>query len=417
MPNKLLTDLQVRRAKPKAGPYRIFDGEGLALWISPSGAKSWQLRYRHDGKGQTATLGKYPAVSLEDARKKAAGLRAIAADGHHLTVHKRLQKAKRAASIANTFEAVSEAWIESRCHAKSGKWSKAYGDEVRASLRNHLGAVHSLPLSSINAELVAPLLDRVRRSSPHMLEKVWRRLRGVMDFAVWRGVIAQNPLPQARDEDVRTARRHYPAVTALAAVGEILRAARASDPAKGIQRAHALLVFTAQRIGDVATAEWREFDLDAGVWTIPRVRMKRKDKALGDHEIPLPAALLASLREWRAADGEGARYVCPAPRDVRKHITPEAVEKHYRRSLGLGGLHSPHSWRSAFSTICREAGKDGDAIESQLDHHIGTKVQSAYDRAKRLELRRGLMQWYEITLIAARDGAAVHAITTRGGHR
>ena len=79
----------------------------------------------------------------------------------------------------------------------------------------------------------------------------------------------------------------------------------------------------------------------------------------------------------------------------------------YRDALGLQGKHSPHSWRSAFSTIAREAGQDGDVIEAQLDHVVGNKVASAYDRSKRFELRRKLMRWYEGQLIAARDGAKV----------
>ena len=92
-------------------------------------------------------------------------------------------------------------------------------------------------------------------------------------------------------------------------------------------------------------------------------------------------------------------------RDAHRTIVPEACEKFYRNALGLGGMHSPHSWRSAFSTICRDAGKDGDSIEAQLDHVVGKKVAAAYDRAKRLELRRELLTWYEATLIASRDGA------------
>jgi integrase len=83
------------------------------------------------------------------------------------------------------------------------------------------------------------------------------------------------------------------------------------------------------------------------------------------------------------------------------------VEKFYRRGLGLTGKHSPHSWRSVFSTWCREAGKDGDVIEAQLDHVVGNRVQASYDRAKRLDLRRDLLTWYEAQLLAARDGAEV----------
>ena len=94
-------------------------------------------------------------------------------------------------------------------------------------------------------------------------------------------------------------------------------------------------------------------DPDAGNWVIPRSRMKRKDKDLKqadriDHAVPIPPVLLSLLREWRKADGPDAVYVCPAPRDESKPITPESTEKFYQRALDLKGKHSPHSWRSAF---------------------------------------------------------------------
>jgi integrase len=138
-----------------------------------------------------------------------------------------------------------------------------------------------------------------------------------------------------------------------------------------------------------------------------------KDQQRGPHDVPLPPALLALLNEWRAADGKDATYVCPAPRDCDRPITPEGVEKFYRDVLKLAGKHSPHSWRSAFSTIARDAGKDPDSIEAQLDHLVGNKVAAAYDRAKRLKLRRELMNWYEQTLLAARDGATVTPMRAR----
>ncbi len=124
-------------------------------------------------------------------------------------------------------------------------------------------------------------------------------------------------------------------------------------------------------------------------------------------------ALLATLREWRAADGDSAVYFCPAPRDPSMPITPEGIEKFYRSALDLAGKHSPHSWRSAFSTVAREACKDGDTIELQLDHVVGNKIAAAYDRAKRLQMHRGLLRWYERQLIAARDGAMVINIADR----
>lgn len=405
MAKELLKDVQVRNAQPKHSqkPYRLSDGGNLYLHVAASGVKSWQLRYRFNGKPQTATLGKWPAVSLAEARDKARGALKRVEQGEHLTLAKREAKAKRKADAANTFQLVAADWVKRE--ARRRRWTPDYRLEVEASLRNHLSELNPLPVSKITASTVAPLLRAVERRAPHMLAKIRPRLDAIFDFATEIGAILGNPLPRVRSAKIE--RRHFPAVTDLSGLGEILRAARASDPCKGVQRAHVLLVFTAQRVSEVVGATWPEFDLSAGIWSIPRARMKRKDEQRGPHLVPVPPGLLAMLKEWREADGEAAQMVCPAPRNEKTSITPEAVEKSYRDALHLGGKHSPHSWRSAFSTVCREAGKDGDSVEAQLDHVVGNKIASAYDRSKRLHLRRELMTWYEQVLISARDGAPV----------
>jgi integrase len=412
MARHLLTDAVVRKAKPHAKPYRLFDGEGLALRVAPTGAKSWQLRYRLHAKPQTLTIGKYSALTLGEARERAEKARKLAADGVHLTVEKRTARLRKKAETATRFEGFAQRWIAHE--ARRVRWSPDYRTEVEQSVARHLTPLYPLPITQISAPAAASVLRDVERSAPMMAEKVRRRLRGILDFAVEEGLIPGNPLP-ARRRGPKVERKHFPAVTNRAGIGEILRKARAVDPAKGIARAHLLTVFTAQRISEVVGAQWSEFDLDAGTWAIPRSRMKVRDEARGVHILPVPKGLLAELRRWREADGTDAVFVCPAPRDPEKTITPEGVEKHYRDVLALTGKHSPHSWRSTFKTLCGDAGKDSEVVEAQLDHVVGNKVASAYDRAKRLELRRKLMQWYENELLAARDGGEV--VPLRSGAR
>ena len=244
-----------------------------------------------------------------------------------------------------------------------------------------------------------------------MARKVRQRLRGILDYSVEHGLIPINPLPAAR-HGVKIERRHLPATLDREGVGAILRAAERTDVGRGVKRAHLLCAFTAQRVGEVVGATWDEIDLQAGIWSIPRDRMKRKEAERGPHVVPLPPVLLTMVREWKRADGDDVVYVCPATRSDGR-ITREAVEKFYRVTLGLAGKHGAHGWRSVFSTWGYEAGKDGGAIESQLDHNVGNKVQAAYDRLQRLGLRRELATWHESMLIAARDGAQVVTISER----
>lgn len=422
----LLGPLDVARARAKVKAYRLADGGGLFLWVPPSGVRTWQFRYRHGGKQQTATFGKFSDTQgLAWARAEADKARSKVEDGDHLTRVKAVKKATKSAAAESTFGNVAIAWVKSE--ARRAKWTPDYQDEVAASLANHLSKLDALPIREITAAIASPHLRKIERSAPDMAKKVRQRLRSILDFAVEDGVIVGNPIPAPRRRKATSERQHLPAAVGKDAVGEILRAAAKAEASKGVKRAHLLAAFTAQRIGEVVGAMWGEFDLEGksvgqitgdqwtgsdpkvSVWSIPRDRMKRKDTKRGPHQVPIPPRLLTMIQEWHREDGAERSYVCLAPRGDGP-ITREAVEKFYRRGLKLSGKHSPHSWRSVLSTWANDAGYDADAVEAQLDHATGGKVKAAYDRAKRLQRRVDLMAWHEDALIAARDGARVVSI-------
>jgi integrase len=402
-----LGPLDVARAKPstKGKGYRLADGGGLCLYVAPSGLKVWRFRYHHGGKPQTATFGRYSEKQgLAWARDKAADARRLIDEGEHLTRVKAVKKATKRVAAENTFAAVSGDWLKSE--ARCAGWTPDYREEVAASMRNHLSALDPLPVAEITAAIAAPTFRKMERNTPDMAKKVRQRLRAIFDYAVEGGLIVGNPIPAPRRRKGGAERTHLPATLAKEGVGAILRAADKAEAGKGVHRAHLLAAFTAQRVGEIVGATWTEVDLQAAIWSIPRHRMKRKDRERGPHVVPLPPILLASMREWHRVDGKAPTHICPA-RGGEGPITREAVEKFYRRGLNLSGKHSPHSWRSVLSTWANDAGEDSDAVEAQLDHATGGKVKTAYDRAMRLQRRADLMAWHEAALIAARDGAKV----------
>ncbi|HYC38789.1 MAG TPA: hypothetical protein VEC19_20340 [Usitatibacter sp.] len=163
--------------------------------------------------------------------------------------------------------------------------------------------------------------------------------------------------------------------------------------------AHRLCAFTVARVGNIAQAEWKEFDLDVELreWVILRAKMKAQDRH-HDHRIILGPTIAAELRTWKD-EGTGRGYAFRSPAGG-KHITRESLEKLYRVTLGLEGKHTPHGWRSAFSTLARDKGderdKDGkvispgferDVVELDLDHIHDNDVVRAYDRGERLQER------------------------------
>jgi integrase len=402
------TDTAIRNAKPRPKPYKLSDGNSLYLLVRPTGVKSWQFRYSLAGVRQTASLGSYPLVSLAEARQMAQDARKLADAGKHVTKEKNITKATAAVAGGNTFKSVAAEWVTDT--ARDRAWSEDHKEKVVASLVNHLSKLDSLPVSAITALICDPELRKVEASAPDAARKVYQRLQSILDYAHGRGLIPSNPLPATR-RGPRADVKHFPAELSATAVGEILRNADRANVAQGVKRAHLLCAFTAQRISEVVGAEWIEVDFNAATWTIPRSRMKRHDASLGPHVVPLAPGLLAQMREWHRIDG-GTGYVCPAP-TAGRFISRESVEKFYNRTLKLAGKHSPHAWRSVFSTWQRDAGKDRDAVEKQLDHAVGNEVQQAYDRADRLEIRRDIVKAHEQALIAARDGAQVINIATR----
>jgi hypothetical protein len=106
-----LTELAIKNLKPKAKVYRVADSGGLTLEISPSGSKLWRWRYYFQGKGQMLALGKYPAVTLAEARKKRDGARDLLNAGKHPTREKKLQKLRKTHEGANTFEKIARRWL------------------------------------------------------------------------------------------------------------------------------------------------------------------------------------------------------------------------------------------------------------------------------------------------------------------
>jgi integrase len=197
-----------------------------------------------------------------------------------------------------------------------------------------------------------------------------------------------------------------PALIDFSALGDILRRAEMARLSPSVRMAHRLCAFTSARIGNIVNAEWSEFHLEdeQAVWIIPRKKMKVTTREL-DHRIPLCPEIVEELSKWRNVFG-GKGYLFPSPTG-NKHISRESIEKVYRVTLDLGRKHSPHGWRSAFSTQARDNGFARDVVELALDHSHDNEVVRAYDRGERFTQRVELFNWWGMQLAAAQRGAKV----------
>ena len=132
-----------------------------------------------------------------------------------------------------------------------------------------------------------------------------------------------------------------------------------------------------------------------------------------DPRIPLCPEIAAELHRWKNVIG-GKSYVFPSPAG-EAHIGRESIEKAYRVTLTLKDKHSPHGWRSAFSTLARDNGFDRDVVELALDHAYDNEVARAYDRGERFTERVKLFNWWGEQLAAAQQGAKIIRLPSQSG--
>ena len=387
---------------------KLADGGGLHLFITPAGGATWRVKYRIEAKEKIYSVGPYPLVSLAAARVEPAEVKAFLLKNKDPVTERRVSRAATAAGSDYTFKAVAQEWLE----MKQREWSAVhYAKSQRAFERDVYPAIGNLPVSSVTPAIVAKAIEDIhKRDVLETATRILQHLNGVFRYSQAKGLCRDNPagpareiLPRKKDNEDNG---RMPALLDWTALGDVLRRAEMARLSPSVRMAHRLCAFTAARIGNVVEAEWREFHLgdEQPVWIIPREKMKVTTRNI-DHRVPLSPEIADDLRQWRQVSG-GRGYVFPSPTGG-KHIGRESIEKVYRVTLGLEGKHSPHGWRSAFSTLARDHGFARDVVELALDHAHDNEVARAYDRGERFTQRVQLFNWWGEQLAASQRGAKI----------
>ncbi|MGA8170000.1 MAG: integrase arm-type DNA-binding domain-containing protein, partial [Methylocystis sp.] len=292
-----LTDARIRATKPADRIVKLSDGGGLQLWVTPDGAKRWRLAYRFGGAHKSLAIGVYPATGLREARDARQEAKRLLTDGQDPSHAKRLAKATQAAANANTFEAIAAELLE-----KKKREAKAERTLVKLEWFMSLArpAIGGRPIVEITAlELLAVLRPIEARGRLETVKKLRGAIGQVFRFAIATGRAENDPTGALRGALAAPTVNHRAAIIEPKAFGGLLRALAGYDGAPETRAALELLALTFVRPGELRRAEWAEFDLDAGVWTIPAEKMNMKRP----HRVPLAPRALAILRELLGLTG------------------------------------------------------------------------------------------------------------------
>lgn len=389
-----LSDAKIRSAKPDVRERKLYDEKGLFLLLSPSGAKSWKLKYLFAGREKKLSLGTYPEMGLKDARRRAEDARRQISDGVDPSAVKRLEAIARQISAENSFAPIAREFIKKM--EREGK-----GDATLTKARWFLSllepALGNRPIREIKPAELLLVLKRLEKKG-HL--ETARRLRSfssrVFRYAVATARAEQDPAEVLRGALITPKVRHHSTITDPVRVGELMRAIEGYSGEPTIMLALRLTPHLFQRPGELRHMEWSEIDLQRAVWCIPAPKMKMRR----EHRVPLSNQALEILTSAKALSGTW-RYVFPCLRSTKRPMSENTINGALRRLGYCGSDIVAHGFRRMGSTFLNEArdaeGRrmwDRDAIERHLAHKDKDSIRGIYNDADYWEERVRMIQWW-----------------------
>lgn len=394
-----LTDAKLRALKPTGKTQKNSDGGGLYIHLSPAGGKLWRLFYRFDGKQKTLTLGKYPAASLVEARKRRDEARELLGQGIDPGEKKKEGKAAAADQArAMTYEVVAREWFAKY----SQGWTESNRAKILARQENDVFPfLGHLPIGEITAPDVLAVARRIEeRGAVDTAHRAMQDCSRIFRYAVATGRGERDPVADLKGALSPVRSTSYASIKEPKAIGALLRDIEVYSGNLIVQAALRLAPYVFVRPGELRRVEWTEVNLEAAEWRIPAEKMKMRIV----HIVPLARQVVGILHDLAQYTAAG-RYLFPSMRANSAPISDMTLLAGLRR-LGYGKDEmTMHGFRSMASTLLNEQGYNRDWIERQLAHGERNSVRAAYNYAEYLPERRLMMQEWADYLDGLRESA------------
>jgi integrase len=397
-----LTDTQIKKAKAGEKPVKLFDGDGLFLHVMPTGSKIWRMAYRAGGKQTMLTFGKYPVVTLAQAREKCLEARKLIAVEVDPVQKRRDDKQAKAIANENNFEAVAREWWAHWQHTSSS--DHHIQQTLRRLQADVFPVIGTRPVAEIEAPELRDMAQAIeKRGAGELAKRSLQMCSMVFRYAIANGKASRNPAVDIKPSDILKARKvvNHARVSA-AELPQLLRKIEAYKGKPTTRLALKLMTLTFARTSELVKAKWGEFDLETARWNIPAERMKMKIP----HIVPLSPQAIAVLQALHTVTGD-KELLFPGERDHAKPMSNNTILKALE-IMGYKGLMTGHGFRGVASTAFYESGKfEPNHIEAQLAHAQRSSVSAAYNHAQYLPQRATMMAWWGNYLESAVKGTVL----------
>lgn len=384
-----LTDTQIKALKANSKDKKYFDGGGLFLLVKSSGAKLWRFKYKKpiSNKETLLSFGKYPEVSLQQARKQCEEARELIKQGIDPQEHKAEQEQLKQEAICNTFYSMAERWFKFK--TEQGLEEQTLKKAWR-SLENHVFPyIKDIPINQVTAIKAINALQPLNNNNKYeTVKRVCRRINEIMYYAVNMGIIDNNPLAKITDVFNSPKVKNQPTIspTELPQFMQALSMAGIELQTRCVIEWQLLtLTLPSEAVG----ARWDEINFNKKIWSIPAERMKMDSP----HNIPLSPQTIKILDIMKSINNK-SEFIFPTARPPYNKPKSSQTANMAIKRMGYKDKLVAHGLRALASTALNEQGFNYDVIESALSHVDKNAVRRAYNKAEYEQKKRIMLDWW-----------------------
>lgn len=396
-----LTDISIRALAHGDKPIKKADEKGLFLLLQPSGGKLWRFKYRFNGKEKKLGLGRYPDVSLKEARRRRDEARQTLAMGIDPGEEKKQIVLAAALNASNSFEAVGNEYLD-----------KMSLDKREAVTINKSKWLLSLMIPAIGDRPIADLTPAELLKSFKVIEakghlETARRMRSlasrIFRYAVATSRASSDPTALLRGALASPKAKHHSAIVEQKPFGQLLNSI---DQYEGYPLTALALQLTPHvfvRPGELRSAEWSEINLADATWKIPAEKMKMREA----HWVPLSRQSVEILERAYVLSSH-QKYVFSSLHSGLRPMSENTINTALRRLGYSSSEMTAHGFRATASTLLNESGLwSADAIEKSLAHDTSSTVRGIYQRGKHWDERVEMAQWWSDFLDGLKAGKVI----------
>ena len=290
-----LTDSQIKRLKPSdtctpSRPDKYSDGNNLRLWVRSTGSKVWVSDYKYAAKRQSLTIGKYPAMSLADARQRNQQIKDLIKQGINPKHDKKRLQADTDGTKA--FDAIAERWHDDRkAHIAPKTYSRDYSQYQR-DIKPFIGHMNIEDITAPDVLAIGKAIET--RGAPDMARRAMRQTGQIFKQAIREGLVTHNPANDLTEALQPHKVKHHSRITSQQ-LPKLLQDIDAYGGDVLVKLGFWFMCYTFVRTQELRFMEWDEIDYQAKVWRIPAEKMKM-DRT---HLVPLAPQAMAILTPVR----------------------------------------------------------------------------------------------------------------------